>query len=167
MMSMLRIFFAVFSLALVAPVLADLPAARDLAQDAEQAKRGHMPIVVFFTSHSCPYCREVRDLYLEPMVTRGTYTGQVLFRYVDVGSAATVRDFRGVRTDHEAFSSREGAFITPIIRIYDHTGKELVPPVIGYSSEHFYAGELEGAIETSISRARGADRAPQSVVLPN
>lgn len=147
-----------------APIaVAGLPPARDLAQDAEQARQKHMPIMVFYTSRTCPYCKEVHDLYLEPMHERGTYKGQVLFRVVEVTSGATVRDFHGKPTDHETFASREGAFITPIIRFYDHTGRELVPPIIGYTSEDFFAGELENAIETSIDRARagtGLNRLP-------
>jgi len=166
MMSMLKVLFVFAGLCLAGPVLADLPTARDFEKDAEQAKRGRMPIVVFFTSDSCPYCREVHELYLGPMVERGTYTGRALFRYVEVTSGAPLRDFRGARTDHEAFASREGAFITPIIRFYAYTGKELVPPVIGYTSEHFYAGELENAIESSITRARNG-AGPATTGLPN
>jgi len=165
-MSMFRALSILAILCLAGPVLADLPAAHDFEKDAEQAERGRMPIAVFFTSDSCPYCREVQELYLGPMVERGTYKGRVLFRYVEVTSGAPVRDFRGARTDHEAFASREGAFITPIIRFYDYTGKELVPPVIGYTSEHFYAGELENAIESSIARARNGV-GPATVGLPN
>jgi thioredoxin-related protein len=140
-----------------------LPAARDLARDAQEAKSSRTPILVFFTSRHCLYCHEVPDLYLQPMFQRGTYEGQLIMRVVDVGSASTVRNFRGERTDHETFAAREGASFTPIIRLYDPAGHELVPPVIGYTSPDFFAGELEGAIETAIHKLRAESAGSQQV----
>jgi len=164
-MSMLKPFLMVLALLATPAVNAGLPPARDLVQDAEQARQKRLPILVFFTSDTCPYCQEVHDLYLEPMHQRGTYAGRLLIRFVEVSSSTSVRDFDGRRTDHEGFASREGAFITPLIRFYDYTGRELVPPIIGYTSRDFFAGDLEDAIERSIARAQAGGAAGRAAAI--
>ncbi len=139
-----------------------LPYAKNLKVDAHEAAHERMPILVFFMSDSCPYCLEVEDLYLRPMYERGTYRGQLLIRAVDVGSARPLHDFVGERTDHETFAHDKGVYLTPIIRFYDPSGKELVPDLVGYTSPDFYAGFLEKAIADSIAtlRARAVATGP-------
>lgn len=136
------------------PVVAaeDLPPARDLVADAA----GRTPVLVFFTNASCPYCREVENLYLRPMYSRGDYRGQLLIRVVEVGGDAPLVDFAGQRLSHGEFARRERVAFTPVIRLYDATGHELVPQLLGYSTPDFYLGYLEQAIEQAIRRARPA-----------
>ncbi|MEK7796206.1 MAG: thioredoxin fold domain-containing protein, partial [Pseudomonadota bacterium] len=111
-----------------------LPPARDFVADGA----GRAPILVFFTNASCPYCREVENLYLRPMHARGDYRGQLLIRVVEVGGAATLTDFTGQQMNHGEFARRERVAFTPVIRLYDATGRELVPQLFGYTTPDFY-----------------------------
>lgn len=142
-----------------------LPLARDLAADAREAARPGAAILVFYMSESCPYCRQVEELYLEPMLQRRTYGDRLIIRAVRADSAKLLRDFAGQRTDHETFARREGAYLTPLVRLYAADGTALASPLIGYTSPHFYAGELEGRIEEAINQAgtktAGAPGGPQ------
>lgn len=131
-----------------------LPPAADLAADADEAAAGAMPILVFFTSPSCPYCHEVEGLYLQPMQERGTYRGRLLIRAVEVGGAAPLMDFAGRRTDHGEFARREMVSFTPVIRLYGPDGGELVPQLFGYTTPDFYWGYLEQAIEQAIAQRK-------------
>ena len=126
-----------------------LPPARDFIADGA----GHTPILVFFTDASCLYCHEVEDLYLRPMHVRGDYRGQLLIRAVEVGGSAPLTDFTGQRTSHGEFARRERVTFTPVIRLYDATGRELAPQLFGYSTPDFYLGYLEQAIEQAIATA--------------
>ena len=146
-----------------------LPWARDLAADARTAATGRMPILVFFTSASCPYCREVERLYLHPMYARGDYRGRLLIRVVEVGGNAPLTDFAGRRTDHGEFASHERVAFMPVIRLYDAAGRELVPQLFGYTTPDFYLGYLEQAIAQAIRRVRPARTAlvaPDIRVVP-
>jgi len=137
------------------PVWADgLALASNLQHDGVESERGDMPIMVFYMSTSCPYCDEVKDLYLNPMVQSGQYDGRLIIRMVDTEGGDSLRDFHGKRMDHEQFADSEGASLTPVLKFYDHTGAELVPEVLGYTSPDFYLAYLENAIETSISKPR-------------
>ncbi len=133
-----------------------LPPARDFVADARVSGNGAAPILVFFTSESCPYCREVENLYLRPMQERGTYRGRLLIRTVEVGGAAPLTDFAGRQTTHGEFARRERVSFTPVIRLYGADGRELVPQLLGYTTPDFYLGYLEQAIEQAIARARPA-----------
>jgi thioredoxin-related protein len=137
------------------PVWAEnLPLAVDLQQDGIASERDRMPVMIFYMSTSCPYCEEVKDLYLEPMVSSGQYDGRLIVRMVDTEGSDSLRDFSGKRMDHEEFSDDQGASFTPVLKFYDHQGNELVPEVLGYTSPDFYLAYLESAIETSIDKLR-------------
>ena len=142
----------VFLGCLSGPVMAagGLPPARDFVADGA----GRAPILVFFTNASCPYCREVENLYLRPMHARGDYRGQLLIRVVEVGGAAPLTDFTGQQMNHGEFARRERVAFTPVIRLYDAAGRELVPQLFGYTTPDFYLGYLEQAIEQAIAAAR-------------
>ncbi len=138
-----------------------LPPARDFVADA-RAAAGQAPILVFFTSESCPYCREVENLYLRPMQERGTYRGRLLIRAVEVGGATPLTDFTGRQVTHGEFARRERVAFTPVIRLYGADGRELVPQLLGYTTPDFYLGYLEQAIEQAIARTRPARTAKLS-----
>jgi thioredoxin-related protein len=151
-----RLLFVLFGLlALPAGVASagGLPRAVDLAADARAAATGAMPVLVFFMSPSCPYCREVERLYLEPMHARGVYRGRLLIRRVDVDSGATLTDFSGRQVSHREFARQARATFTPTIRLYGGAGRELVPPLRGYTTPDFYGGYLENAIAQAMAQA--------------
>ncbi|MFV1998090.1 MAG: thioredoxin family protein [Acidiferrobacterales bacterium] len=140
---------------MAAPVWAEiLPLASDLQQDGKTSERDGTPIMIFYMSTSCAYCEEVKDLYLEPMVRSGQYKGRLIIRMVDIEGSEYLSDFSGKRMDHEEFADDQGVSFTPVLKFYDHQGKELVPELLGYSSPDFYLAYLESAIETSISKLR-------------
>lgn len=148
---MLGLLFALMAL----PVWAEnLPLASDLQQDGITSERDRIPIMVFFMSTDCPYCEEVKDLYLDPMVSSGQYSGRLIVRMVDTEGSDYLRDFSGKRMFHEEFADDQGASFTPVLKFYDHQGIELVPEMLGYSSPDFYLAYLESAIKTSINKLR-------------
>jgi thioredoxin-related protein len=148
-----RVLLMAMAMSLVAPSLyADaLPEARDFSRDAKVAKRKNIPILVFFATRDCPYCETVETLYLQPLYASKTYKGKVLFRVVRTESVTSLRDFNGKRTDHEDFASAQGVFFTPVIRLYNASGKEL-SELYGYTSPDYYSGELTNLIDKSIAK---------------
>lgn len=132
----------------------ELPSASDLRLDATEAKRTGSPILVFFSSHDCSYCRTVRENYLKPMNSSGNYKDRLLFRVIHVEDGSALRDFSGKMTTHREFAARSSVRLTPQVRFLDHEGKELVPALIGLMTEDYYASILESAIEDAITKMR-------------
>jgi thioredoxin-related protein len=148
----------VLALLVCLPVLAvgaerELPLAADFHADAAQARALKRPILVFFAAESCPYCHAVETLYLTPLYNGGAYTDKLLIRVVRVERDARVRDFAGRSTTHAAFAESYGVKLTPVVKLLDANGKELVPALIGYSSPDFYGAYLEQSIDAAIAAA--------------
>lgn len=149
----------------LSPARADeLPLAQDFRADAAEAEHRGLPILVFFSSHECPYCHIVQEDYLKPMFNSGKYKDKVLFRLVQVDDATRLLDFDGKPTTHQAFASRFGARLTPNVKFLDHEGNELVPGLLGLMTQDFYGGFLEAAIDNAVTRMRG--RVALSLHLP-
>lgn len=126
-----------------------LPFAEDFTQDSRLAQKSEKPILVFFSSESCPYCEIVRDLYLQPMFEGKEGASQIIMREVSVDGIDYLKNFAGVKMDQQAFADQEGAYVTPVIRFYSPSGEPLTPDLIGYSSPDFYLAFLERAIESA------------------
>lgn len=131
-----------------------LPDARDFQADARESRAQRMPILVFYTAADCPYCAIVREDYLEPMFNGNSYRGQLLFRTVHVDDDAAVRDFNGRTRTHADFAQAQGVRLTPYIKFYDASGRELVPGLLGLTTRDFFGGYLEQAIADATAKLR-------------
>jgi thioredoxin-related protein len=131
-----------------------LPWARDLEADARQSRERNVPIMVMFTSESCPWCEVVMEDYIGPMARDPRYESKVIVRVVEVQGIRRLVDFSGENTWHNEFAERAGASFTPVIKFFKHDGSELVPELLGFNSEHFYGYYLDAKINQSLSRLR-------------
>lgn len=132
----------------------ELPVAADLQRDGQQAQEEHLPVLVFFSAKSCPYCEQMRSLFLEPMYSSGDYAGKVIIREVKVESGLTLRDFKGKKVSHADFARLHGISLTPQILFMDPAGKELVPALVGLTTPDFFSGYLDEAINAALARMR-------------
>lgn len=126
----------------------------DLQADARLARAQRVPIVLFFHSTSCPYCRQVEDLYLRPLAGENARSPRVILRAVEVDAPLAMKDFSGAPTDMRAFATRQGVGLVPSIRFLGPDGASLAPELLGYSSPDFYAGYLEDAISSATRELR-------------
>lgn len=131
-----------------------LPDARDFQADARESRAQRTPILVFYTAADCPYCAIVREDYLEPMFNGREYRDRLLFRTVHVDSDDAVRDFGGRARTHAEFAQAQGVRLTPYIKFYDASGRELVPGLLGLTTRDFFGGYLEQAIADAIGKLR-------------
>ncbi len=150
----------ILSLLLALPAAADSDIkARDFAADADEASRRSVPILVMFMSDYCPYCETVMEDYIEPMSTDPAYAELAIIRVVDVDSSKSILDFAGDETDHADFAGDHGVTLVPVIKLLDADGEELVPELLGFSSEHFYGYYLETRLRESLAKLRGENPA--------
>jgi thiol-disulfide isomerase/thioredoxin len=131
-----------------------LPPATDLQADGRLARAQRLPIVLFFHSTSCPYCRQVEDLYLRPLVGENARSPRMILRAVEIDAPLAMKDFGGATTDMRTFASRQGVGLVPNIRFLGPDGAPLAPELLGYSSPDFYAGYLEDAIRSATQKLR-------------
>lgn len=144
-----------------AAVAETLPGAVNLQEDGRRAAAEQQPIVLFFRSQRCPFCREVEELYLEPRQRDAAAMPRIRLRVVDVDGAAPLVAFDGRRTDHAAFARAQQVSLVPHLRFVGPDGKALAPDLIGISSRDFYGGYLEDAIKTASDRFRSPQGRPE------
>ena len=131
-----------------------LPAAVDLRADGQLARVQRLPIVLFFHSTTCPFCREVEDLYLTRLQRENERVPQFLLRTVEISLTQALVAFDGTRTDQRAFAKRQGVTLVPHLRFLGPDGEALAPDLVGLASRDFYGGYLEGSISNAGEKLR-------------
>jgi hypothetical protein len=131
-----------------------LPAAQDLRADGVEARRTGLPIMLYFYSRTCPYCREVEEDYLRPLLAGNTDQPRFLLRSVETDAARPLTGFDGMATTMQAFSRRQGVTLVPHLRFVGPEGAPLAPDLVGLTLRDFYGGYLEDSINQAGAKMR-------------
>jgi len=135
-----------------------LPAAVDLRADAQAARAQRLPIVLFFYSTTCPFCREVEDLYLTRLQKENAKAPQFLLRTVEISQEQPLVAFDGTSTDYRQFAKQQGVTLVPHLRFLGPDGEALASDLVGLTPRDFYGAYLEGSISSAGEKLR--KRAP-------
>jgi thioredoxin-related protein len=127
-----------------------LPLAHDLAADGRDARASGLVIVVLFSTPGCPYCKQVRDAFLRPLLAEEAK--RVLVREIDVDGAQPVVDFGGRAATHRELGMARRVRLVPYVVFLGPDGESLAEPLIGISSVDLYGGLLGRRIETARAR---------------
>lgn len=131
-----------------------LPPAVDLRADAHAARTQRLPIVLYFHSTSCPFCREVHDLYLVPLQRENEKQPRFLLRTVEISQSEPMVSFDGTRMDYREFAKRQGIVLVPHLRFFGPEGEILAPDLAGLASRDFYGGYLENSLDIAAAELR-------------
>jgi thioredoxin-related protein len=121
----------------------------NLAGDGSEASEKQIPILMFFSMEHCPYCMEVEEDYLKPMLRNSEYDSKVLIRKIRLDGENVVKDFAGAERDPGEFSDEYNVSMVPTLILVDSRGKKIAPPIIGIRNSHYYSSELDDAIDAS------------------
>jgi len=149
-------FVAALSLAslVITPVRAErVPAAENLQQTAAENGRDKVYLIMFGAEH-CPFCFEMRDLYLEPMLTDPNYTEKVVIREVEIDQNSPMVDFDGNKTLQSVYARRFGVFLTPTLAFLDSKGREMAEKIVGLGDENYFTYYLDEAIDKALEKIR-------------
>ncbi len=128
--------------------------AGDLAADGRRAAHSGMPIVVMFSADHCPYCRQVRRDYIDPLGRDPNFRPPVLVRIVTTDGDFTLTDFKGRKTTHTRFAFEQGISIVPTVRFFGTQGEVLTHDLVGASLPDFYLDYLEGSIRRAAGKLK-------------
>lgn len=131
-----------------------LPAAVNLQADGEQARRERLPVVLFFYSAGCPFCREVEEHYLAPLWKANATQPRMILRTVEIDRSRPIKDFTGADSDMRAFARLQGVAFVPHLRFLGPEGETLAPDLVGLATRDFYYGYLEEALNTAGEKMR-------------
>lgn len=126
----------------------------DLTRDAKESSEKQIPILMFFSMEHCPFCMEVQEDYLKPMLRNSEYDNKVIIRKMRIDSAGTIRDFKGNERDPGEFSDDYNVSMVPTLVLVDSQGNKISSAIIGIANSHYYSSELDDAIDASAQKMR-------------
>ena len=131
-----------------------VPPLQDLRAEAKAAREQGQPIVLFFHSRTCPYCRLVEENYLHWVMVENERTPRIRLRAVDIDSDAKLIGLDGEPTTPRAFAQAQGVRLVPHIKFTGPHGEKLSADLVGVSIPDFYAAYLDDAIRESVEKLR-------------
>lgn len=128
--------------------------ARDLQADAQLAQQRGLPILLYFASDYCSYCRYVEESQIKPMLRNHDYDAKVMVRRVNLSNARELVFVNGKRLSADQLASLYQAPMTPTLVFINADGQEIAPRLVGVTSEDFYGGDLDNSIDTALQHLR-------------
>ena len=126
----------------------------NLAIDGDEANKKQIPVLMFFSMKHCPFCIEVEEDYLKPMLRNSEYDGKVIIRKIRLDGTDDMRDFSGQERDPGEFSEGYNVSMVPTLVLVNSKGKKIAPAIIGIRNSHYYSSELDDAIDASTKKIR-------------
>ena len=145
-----------WGLALTGPASAmdSLVQAKNFHADARTAAQRQVPIMVVFTSPTCPYCERAKREYLVPMHMDPSYHSRVVIREINIDSTARLTGFDGKPTTEGAFARANKVSIVPTVMVFDPRGAATSEAIVGLLIADYYFGYLEAAIDEGMRKVR-------------
>ena len=144
-----------------APRQSSLPLAIDLAADSRMASERNIPLLVLYSLPGCPYCEAVRRSYLLPLLAEST--PRALVRQIDVDSSRQLIDFEKRPATHQAFATREGITLTPVVAFYGPAGKQVAARMVGAMLPDFYGSYLDEALSKAADQIKATKQVSKQV----
>jgi thioredoxin-related protein len=126
----------------------------DLTEDGRVASKKQVPILLFFSMKHCPFCIEVEEDYLKPLLRNLKYNSKVMIRKIRIDETSEIRDFKGQNRDASEFSEEYSVAMVPTLILVDSQGKIISPAIVGIRNAHYYSGDLDDAIDASLQKIR-------------
>jgi thioredoxin-related protein len=126
----------------------------NLSADGVEANKKQVPVLLFFSMKHCPFCIEVEEDYLKPILRNSDYDSKVVIRKIRIDSVGDMRDFTGKVRDIEEFSDDYNVSMVPTLILVDSQGNKVASSIIGIANSHYYSFELDKAIDLSTQKIR-------------
>lgn len=96
------------------------------------------PLLVMVSLHGCPFCKVVRENYLQPMQANGLNVVQVNMR-----EEKEIIDFDGKIMTHDQWVRQRNVRIAPTVLFFGQNGQEVAARLKGSYLSDFYGAYLE------------------------
>ena len=120
-----------------------LPSAKSLHKELTLALRSGHPLLVLVSLDGCPFCKLVRENYLDPMRT-GRAQPMV---QIDMKSSASVQGFKGEIFTHDGLAREWNVTLAPTVLFFGLAGTEIAPRLVGFASPDYYGASLDRRLE--------------------
>ncbi len=132
----------------------EIAKAEDLAQLGQDITQKRAPALLVFVADGCPFCIEVEEDFLKPMLRSGDYDDKVLIRKVKIDEYHDMNDFDGKPLSPQKLQARYDVFVTPTLVFVDAQGKEIAERLTGINTRDYYGAYLDRSIGQGLKALR-------------
>ena len=115
---------------------------------SEQMEKKSLGLVLMFHAEFCPYCAQMENEILSPMIKSKEYDERVFIRKLQIDEARDVVDFAGKTVEPSDISDRYNASLTPTLVFLDYKGRERATQMVGINTVELFGAYLENEIDT-------------------
>jgi len=115
-----------------------LPTTDSLQTSLAQALQAKQPLVVMVSLHGCPFCKVVRENYLQPLRTSGLQVVQI-----DMRDNRSLIDFDGAPLTQDMWIRKQGIKLAPTVLFFGAQGREVATRLKGAYLPDFYGAYLD------------------------
>ena len=126
----------------------------DFQQLAQQMKQDNRGLVLMLHAEHCPYCKQMDEEILSPMVLSGEYDKRVFIRKLQIDEARDVIDFSGKTVEPSDISDNYNAMLTPTLVFLDYNGKEMAEQMVGINTVELFGAYLDNEIDDMMKHLR-------------
>ena len=137
------------SVVLANPVV--LPTTESLPTSLTQALQLKQPLVVMVSLHGCPFCKVVRENYLQPLRATGLQVVQI-----DMRDSRTLLDFDGAQLTQDAWVRKQSIKLAPTVLFFGAQGREVASRLKGAYLPDFYGAYLDDQLTIARRAVAGA-----------
>lgn len=134
-----------------------LTEATDLSVEGSRARIEKSPILLLISQDHCPYCVQIKQEILGPMIISGEYEGRLLIREIFIDFGSRVHDFEGKEMEGSTFAHRYGVYLTPTLLFLGPDGNELAERLVGIQTPEMFFFYVDTAVEEAIAALRQGD----------
>ncbi|MGV6857808.1 MAG: thioredoxin family protein [bacterium] len=138
------------------PLPIELPQAENLHETAASSNEKGIPVLLVFVADGCPFCIEVEEDYLKPIMRSGDYTNKVLIRTVNIDEDSEVKSFDGTPTSPQKLQAKYDVFVTPTLVFVNSEGAEVGERLTGINTRDYYGAYLDQSIEAGARKIRAS-----------
>ena len=109
-------------------------------------------LLLLVSQEHCPYCVQIKQEILAPMVVAGDFRGQLLIRELSIDPGTLIRDFEGREVTGSDLALRYDVDLTPTQLFLAPDGSELSERIIGIQTPELFYLYVKAAVEESIAR---------------
>ena len=102
------------------------------------------PVVMITTISNCPFCVRIKNEFLGPISKSEEFGAHVSIVTIDLESRASMIDFNGNKTTHDAWADMMKVDFSPtVLVLHPLTGERLAEDLVGLNTPDFYGFYLE------------------------
>jgi len=124
----------------------------NLTQEGQESAQTKRPILLLVSKPGCPYCTQIKNEVLNPMLISTEYRDQIIIRELVLNPTGTIIGFDGTAIKISDITDKYAIKVTPTLLFLGPNGEELEKRIIGINTVELFSYYVDQAIEKATNK---------------